>query len=53
MGVTSQAPAAGTGRFMSELKAQGNDEGEDELDKRLAIGNELKVRGGVLKIDGG
>jgi hypothetical protein len=41
-----------TGRFMGELKAQGKDEGEDKLDKRLAIADQLEVGGWVLEIDG-
>jgi hypothetical protein len=52
MGVTGQTPAAVTGRFVDELKTQGEDEGEDKLDKRLAIGNELKVGGFIVEIDG-
>jgi hypothetical protein len=52
MGVASQTTATVTGRFVGELKAQGEDKGEDELDKRLAIGNELKVGGFISEIDG-
>jgi hypothetical protein len=44
--------AAVTGRFVDELKTQGEDEGEDKLDKCLAIVNELQVGGWILKIDG-
>ena len=36
---------------MGELKAQGQDEGEDELDKRLAIVQQVKV-GIVNLMDG-
>src|SRR5512145_1565448 len=52
MGVTGQTPAAVTGRLVGELKAQGEDEGQDKLDKRLTISNELKVGGFILEIDG-
>ena len=37
MGVAGQTPAAATGRLVCELKAKGQEKGEDELDKRLAI----------------
>src|SRR5215510_4276611 len=52
MGVAGQRAAARTGRLVGELKAQGKDEGEDKLDKRLAIADQLEVGGGVLEIDG-
>ena len=42
----------GTGRFVGELKAQGEEKGKDELDKCLAIVNQLKVSGFVLEING-
>ena len=51
MGVAGQTPAARTGRLVGELKAQGKDEGEDKLDKRLAIADQLEVGGWVLEID--
>jgi hypothetical protein len=37
---------------MCQLKAEGEDEGEDAFDKRLAIAQELKVGSFVVKIDG-
>src|ERR1700751_1157172 len=43
MGVTRQAPAAPTGHLMLELKAKGEEKGEDELDKRSAVVKELNV----------
>ena len=52
MGVARQAPAAATRGFVCELKAQGEDKGQDELDKCLAIVNQLKVSGLIIKIDG-
>ena len=52
MGVAGQAPAAATARLVCELKAQGQEKGDDEFDKRLAIAKQLKVGRFVLKIDG-
>ena len=52
MGVAGQAPAATTGRLVCELKAKGQEKGEDAFDKRLAIAQELKVGRFVVKIDG-
>jgi hypothetical protein len=52
MGVARQAPAAATRRLVVELKAQGEEESEDKLDKRLAIVNQLKVSGFIVEIDG-
>ena len=43
MGVARQAPPAVTGRLVRMLKAQGQNEGEDELDKRFAIAQQAKV----------
>jgi hypothetical protein len=52
MRVTRQSTAAVTGRFMGELKAQREDEGEDELDERLAIAKELEVGRLIIEING-
>ena len=52
MGVARQAPAAATRGFVCELKAQGEDKGQDEFDKRLAIVKQLKVSGLIIKING-
>ena len=52
MGVAGQTTAAGTGRFVGELKPQREDEGEDKLDKCFAIVNQLKIGGFILEIDG-
>ena len=41
MGVARETAAAGARRLVVELKAQGEDEGEDKLDKCLAIVNQL------------
>ena len=35
-----------------ELKAQGEDEGEDDLDKRLGIVEELEGGGLIVEVDG-
>ena len=43
MGGARQAPAAPTGHLMLELKAQGEEKGEDELDKRSAVVKELQL----------
>jgi hypothetical protein len=51
MRVARPAPPAATGRLVYELKAQGQDKGEDELDKRLAIVKQAKV-GGFIKESG-
>jgi hypothetical protein len=52
MGVACQAPAAVTARFMLELKAKGQEKGEDTLDKGLRVAKQLKVGGFILKING-
>jgi hypothetical protein len=52
MGVARQVFAAVTRRLMVELKTQGEEKGEDEFDKCLAIVNQLKVSGFILEIDG-
>ena len=52
MGVARQAPTATTAGLVCELKAQGEDKGQDELDKCLAIVNQLKVSGLIIKVDG-
>src|SRR5919205_3442197 len=51
MGVARQAPTATTGRLVCQLKAQGQDKGEDAFDKRLPVAKEFKVGCFVLKID--
>jgi hypothetical protein len=52
MRMTSQAPSTTTARLVCELKAQGQEESHDAFDKRLAIAEELKGGGFVVKIDG-
>ena len=50
MGVAGQAPAPATGRLVGELKAQGQHEGEDTLEKRLAVSQQAEIGGFVSKI---
>jgi hypothetical protein len=52
MGVARQAPTAATGRLVLELKAKGQEKGEDTFDKRLAVAKELKIGRLVMKING-
>ena len=52
MRVAGETPTPATGRRVGELQAQGEDKGEDELDKRLAIGQQAKVGRFILKING-
>ena len=52
MGVAGQAPAAATGRLVCELKAKGQEKGEDAFDKRLAVAKELNVGHFIVEIDG-
>ena len=52
MGVARQGPTSATGRLVCELKAKRQHEGEDTLEKRLPIAQQLKVRCFISKIDG-
>jgi hypothetical protein len=52
MEVARQAPAPATGRFVSQLKAQGKDERDYQFDKGLAVVKQLQVSRFVPKIDG-
>ncbi len=49
--VERKAPASLTGRLVGELKAEGQEEGEHEFDKRLAIAKQLKIGGFILEIN--
>jgi hypothetical protein len=51
MGVTREAPTTATGGLVEELKAQGQEKGEDAFDKRLPIIKQAEVGGFVMKID--
>jgi hypothetical protein len=50
--MASQAPATTTGRLVCELKAKGEEKGEDAFDKRFAIAKQLIIGRFVLKVDG-
>jgi hypothetical protein len=52
MGVTSQTTAAATGRFVVELKADGEDEGEDKLHKRFGVVQQRNVGRLIVEVDG-
>jgi hypothetical protein len=52
MGVTRQAPTAATSGLVGELKAQGEEQGEDAFDKRFAVATELNVGRFIVEIDG-
>jgi hypothetical protein len=52
MRVTGETAAPATGRRVGELKAHGQDEGEHELEKHLAIVKQAKVGRFILKING-
>ena len=52
MRVARQASAPVTCRLVCELKAEGQEKGEDTLEKGLAITKQLKVGRFVLEIDG-
>jgi hypothetical protein len=52
MGMTGQRATTRTGRLVNKLKADREDEGKDKLNKRLAIAEQLKVGGFILKING-
>jgi hypothetical protein len=51
MRMPRQAPAAVTGRLVFQLKAQGEEKGEDTFEERLAIAKQLEVRRFALEID--
>ena len=52
MGVVRCAPAAVTGGLVGELTAQGEEQGEDACDTRLAVAKELNVGYCIVDIDG-
>src|SRR5216683_6270929 len=52
VGVARQAPALAAAGLVEELKAEREEKRAHELDKRLGVTEELKVRRLVLKIDG-
>jgi hypothetical protein len=52
MRVAGETPTPATGRRMCELKAKGQEKGQDALDKCLAIVKQAKVPGFILEING-
>ena len=52
VGVTGQAPALAAAGLVYELKAEREDEGEDELDKRFGVAQERKVGRLIVEVDG-
>jgi hypothetical protein len=52
MRVAGQASAAATGCLMLELKARGEEKGEVDFDKGLAVVKERKVGPFIVEIDG-
>ena len=52
MRVAGETPAPATGRRVGALHAQGEDKGEDDLDKRRAIGQQANVGRFILNIHG-
>ena len=52
MRVARQAPTTATGCLVGELKAKGQEKGEDAFDKRLAVAKELNVGHFIVEIDG-
>ena len=51
MRMAREASIATTGRFVFQLKAKGEEKGEDAFDKRFAIAQELRIGRFVLKVD--
>jgi hypothetical protein len=51
MGVAGETPTAVTRGLVGELKAKRQEEGEHELEKRLAIAQELQVGRFVVKLN--
>src|SRR5712691_465910 len=52
MRVACQAPTSLTSRLVFELKAKGEEKGEDAFDKRFAIAKQLIIGRFVLQVDG-
>jgi len=52
MGVARQAPTLTAAGLVEKLKAEGEEKGEDELDKRLGVVKELVVRRFIVEING-
>jgi hypothetical protein len=52
MRVARQAPTRAAAGLVEELKAEGEEEGEDELDKRMGVAQESNVGRLIVEIDG-
>src|SRR5713101_3067227 len=52
MGVARQASTLTAAGLVEELKAEGEEEGEDELDERVGVGQEPKIGRLIVEIDG-
>jgi len=52
MRVTGQTPTSATGRLVFQLQAEGEEEGEETLEKRLTVSQQAAIGGFVVKIDG-
>ena len=52
MGVARQAPTLTAAGLVEELKAEGEEEGEDELDERVGVVQEPKIGRLIVEIDG-
>ena len=52
MGVARQAPTLTAAGLVEELEAEGEEEGEDKLDKRVGGAQEPKVGRLIVEIDG-
>jgi hypothetical protein len=52
MGVAREAATLAAAGLVEELKAEGEEEGEDELDKRFGVAYESKVGRLIVEIDG-
>lgn len=52
MGVARQAPTLTAAGLVEERKAEGEEEGEDELDERVGVVQEPKIGRLIVEIDG-
>jgi hypothetical protein len=52
MGVVCRSPASLSGRLVFQLKAKGQEKGDHQYDKRLAIVKPLNVGRFIVEIDG-
>jgi len=52
VGVAGQAPALAAAALVEELKTEGEDKRQHELDKRFRVAQELKVGRLIMEVDG-